>query len=190
MKPSLVVGLAFLMFVGIALAGPGGVDEADASRSAERESAAEGRLHLLLTETETGVQVSPADPHGELKKGQYRISCESFTFEWRGDQPVLVFLEVVMESEEDRIAGTKAIHYLNPPGSRRIEGVGWVKPMKGGSAQWLQRQKESIERGMKASELEHRQRWENRLRGTKSSQRENLPRPWQHFQRREKRDER
>ena len=190
MKPWLVVSVALLTLVGIALAGPEDGDEANASRSDQRESAGEERLHLMLMETESGVRVSPAEPDAKLKKGQYRVSCRSFTFEWRGDQPVLVFLDVVMESEEDRIAASKIIDYLPPPGSRRIEGVGWVKPMKGGSAQWLERQKEAIERGMKASELEHRQRWENLLHGTKASRWENRPRRGRRFEGHQKPDPR
>ena len=177
MKPSLVVSLALVTLVGSVMAGPEGGEGDAADRSEEPEAAAEGRLHLLLTETETGIQVSPADPDAKLKKGQYRVSCKSFTFEWRKERPVFVFVDVVMESEEDRITGTKAIHYLNPPGARKVESSVWVQPLKKEDWQYmLQRQHESIERGMKASELEHRQRWENRLRGTKAFERESSPR--------------
>ena len=191
MRASLVVSVALLTLVGIALAEPEDGDEANASRSGEREPAGESRLHVLLTETETGIRVSPANPRAKPKKGQYRVSCESLTFEWHGERPVLVFLDVVMESEEDRIAGTKAIHYLHPPGARKVEGSVWVQPLKREDRErMLQRQTESIERGMKASELEHRQRWWNRLYGAKTSERENRPKWWEDFEAREKRDQR
>jgi hypothetical protein len=176
MKRSLVVSVALITLVGLALAGPGGADGDAAGKSDQRESAAEGRLYLLFTETESGVRVSPADPDAKLKEGQYRVSCKSFTFEWREQRPVLVFFDVVMESEEGRIAGTKAIHYLKPRGARKVEGSVWIQPVKRDWEHMLRRQQESIERGMKASELQHRQRWESRLRGTKASGWENRPR--------------
>jgi hypothetical protein len=178
MKPSLVVGFMFLTIASIALAGPGGVEGADGAASGEAESAGKSRLHVLLTETETGIRVSPAGPDAKPKKGQYRVSCESFTFEWRGERPVLVFLDVVMESEEGCVEGTKAILHLDPPGWMSVEGTAFIKPIQAGWERVLQRQRESIERGMKASEWEHRQRWYNRLYGTKTLERENRPRWW------------
>lgn len=128
-------------------------------------------VHFLVVWDKDAYQLTPTDAGSKLEKGQRRLSCRALRVERQGDQAVVVFVDAVLESDESRVVAKEISVGSNPFALRFDQGRLKFKTKE---AETRFREENNLqkgdptEEGMKASEVEHWERWLNRLRDAHS----------------------
>lgn len=134
--------------------------------AAEQKENNSERIHFLVVSDDNAVRLVPTDAASKLEEGQSRLSCRSLRIERQDDQAVIVFVDAQLESDDTLTTAKEMSLGSGSPMIRCKQGRLQFKTEEAERRfrKHVNRVINPTEEGMKASEIEHRERWNRQVK--------------------------